>query len=60
MVRTFPSPSPTRGAACQSSEPFEITADLDGTEVLFDFMGPGDVLDLLIAVSTFLSEYNDS
>ena len=53
-------PAHTRGAACSYSEPFEVTPDLDGTEVLFDFMGPGDVLDLLISVSTYLSEYNGS
>lgn len=53
-------PAHTRGAACQYSEPFEITADLDGTEVLFDYMGPGDVLDLLISVSTYLRRYDDS
>ena len=40
--------------------PFEITPELEGTAVLFDFMGPGDVLDLLISVSTYLSEFNDS
>jgi hypothetical protein len=28
--------------------------------VLFDFMGPGDVLDLLISVSTHPSMFNDS
>jgi len=28
--------------------------------VLFDFMGPGDVLDLLISVSTYLRRYDDS
>lgn len=53
-------PAHTRGAACQDSEPFEVKADLDGTEVLFDFMGPGDVLDLLISVSTYLRRYDDS
>ena len=47
-------PAHTRGAACHYSEPFEVTPDLDGTEVLFDFMGPGDILDLLISVASHL------
>lgn len=53
-------PAHTSGAEFSYSEPFEVTPDLDGTEVLFDFMGPGDVLDLLISVSTYLSGYNGS
>jgi len=47
-------PAHTRDASCQTSEPFEITPELDGHAVLFDFMAPGDVLDLLISVSTHL------
>jgi len=53
-------PAHMRHAACRSSEPFEITPDLDGSAVLFDFMGPGDVLDLLISVSTYLGELDHS
>jgi hypothetical protein len=53
-------PAHTRDAACRFSAPFEITPELEGTAVLFDFMGPGDVLDLLISVSTYLCEFNDS
>jgi hypothetical protein len=49
-------PAHTRDAACRSSGPFEITPDLDGSAVLFDFMGLGDVLDLLISVSTHLGD----
>ena len=45
-------PAHTRDAACRFSAPFEITPELEGTGVLFDFMGPGDILDLLISVST--------
>jgi hypothetical protein len=33
---------------------FEITAILSGHPVLFDFMGPGDVLDLLMSVGLYL------
>jgi len=49
-------PAHTRNAACrsQTGATFEITPDLHGTPVLFDFMGPGDVLDLLISVGTHL------
>lgn len=49
-------PAHMRDAACRSSETFEITPDLDGSAVLFDYMGPGDVLDLLISVSTHLGD----
>lgn len=33
---------------------FEVTPNLHGKPVLFDFMGPGDVLDLLSSVSIYL------
>jgi hypothetical protein len=33
---------------------FEITPNLQGQPVLFDFMGPGDVLDLLYSVGLYL------
>jgi hypothetical protein len=33
---------------------FEITPNLQGQPILFDFMGPGDVLDLLMSVSLYL------
>ncbi len=49
-------PAHTREAACWTPHPFEITPDLEGTTVLFDFMGPGDILDLLISVSTYLQD----
>lgn len=47
-------PAHTRDAACRGQTTFEITPDLNGTPVLFDFMGPGDVLDVLISVGTHL------
>jgi len=49
-------PARTRNAACrsQTGATFEITPNLNGTPVLFDFMGPGDVLDVLISVGTLL------
>jgi hypothetical protein len=48
-------PAHTRDAACQGSRHFEVTPELDGTPVLFDYMGVGDVLDLLISASTHLT-----
>jgi hypothetical protein len=33
---------------------FEISAGLEGQTVLFDFMGPADILDLLQAISVYL------
>jgi hypothetical protein len=33
---------------------FEVTPDLHGKVVLFDFMGPGDVLDVLLSIGTYL------
>ena len=47
-------PAHTRGAACQYSEPFELTPVLDGTEELFDIMGSGDVHDPLSSVASHL------
>ena len=35
---------------------FEITPELDGKPVLFDFMEAGDVLDLLFSVASHLDE----
>lgn len=52
----FERPAHTRDAAHSSltGVTFENTPDLHGTPVLFDFMGPGDVLDVLISVGTYL------
>lgn len=47
-------PAHTRDSACRGDEVFEITPALDGSPVLFEFMGLGDVLDLLISVGTHL------
>ncbi len=53
-------PAHMRDASCQSAEPLEITPGLDGSVVLFDFMAPGDVLDLLISVGTHLLSLHGS
>ncbi|SOE86974.1 hypothetical protein SAMN05446935_7511 [Burkholderia sp. YR290] len=48
-------PAHNRGAAVQSpGAVFEITPDIDGP-VLFDFLGPADVIDLLQSVEIHLS-----
>lgn len=47
-------PAHTRHAVCRGDEVFEITPALAGSPVLFEFMGLGDVLDLLISVGTHL------
>jgi hypothetical protein len=38
---------------------FEVTDDVEGRPVLFDFMGPGDVTDLLLAVRDHLGVGDD-
>lgn len=48
-------PAHNRDAAYQHAE-FVITPDLNGTPVLFDFMGAGDVLDLLHSVGWRLKQ----
>lgn len=47
-------PAHTRDAAHRGEQAFEITPDLNGSRVLFDYMGPGDVVDVLISVGTHL------
>lgn len=53
-------PAHTRDAACQGGRPFQVTPELVGTPVLFEYMGKGDVLDLLISVSTHLTSLKRS
>lgn len=49
-------PAHTRDAACRSplGSSFEITADCEGRPVLFDFMAPGDVIDVVASVGSHL------
>lgn len=47
-------PAHTREAAHRGQRTFEITPDLHGATVLFDYMGPGDVVDVLISAGTHL------
>jgi hypothetical protein len=52
-------PAHTRDGAMlgTAGSTFEITPDLQSMPVLFDFMGPGDVVDLLISVGTHLLRF---
>jgi hypothetical protein len=47
-------PAHNRDAAFHTNTLFEITPALNGQPVLFDFMGAGDVLDLLCSVGLHL------
>jgi hypothetical protein len=49
-------PAHNRAAVVRSDKKteFEISASLDKMPVLFDFMGPGDVLDVLLSVALHL------
>ena len=50
----FPAHNRLAWARDPSSPSFEISRNIHGQPVLFDFMGPGDVLDLLHAVHVYL------
>jgi hypothetical protein len=47
-------PAHNRAALVKAAAVFEITPDLDGKPVLFEFMGAGDVVDLLMSVEVYL------
>ncbi|HET7690511.1 MAG TPA: hypothetical protein VFK41_09040 [Nocardioidaceae bacterium] len=53
-------PAHMRDASCRTANPPEITQERDGDRVLFDFMAPGDVLDLLISVGTHLLSLHEA
>jgi len=50
-------PAHTRDAAVKSElgTSYEITLALNGTVVLYDYMKPGDVIDLLQSIEAHLS-----
>jgi hypothetical protein len=50
----FPAHNRLARVRSDSKAEFEITADLQDKPVLFDFMGPGDILHLLMSVSLYL------
>lgn len=47
-------PAHNRDAAWLGTTTFEITPELDGTVLLFDYMAMGDVLDVIGSVGTYL------
>lgn len=49
----------TAGVRSDTKAEFEITIDLQGKPVLFEFMGPGDVLDLLQSVEVYLTRIRE-
>jgi hypothetical protein len=51
-------PAHNREALVKSAA-FEITAQLNGKIVLFDFMVPADILDLLMSVETYLTRIRE-
>jgi hypothetical protein len=46
-------------AARMKADCFEITARLHGTAVLFDFMGPADILDALKSIEVYLTRIRE-
>jgi hypothetical protein len=50
----FPAHNRLARVRSDSKAEFEITPDLQDKPVLFDFMGPGDILHLLMSVSLYL------
>jgi hypothetical protein len=45
--------------AAEKAAIFEIVPNLDGQPVLFDFMGPGDVIDLLVSIEIYLTRIRE-
>jgi hypothetical protein len=50
----FPADNRLAWVRSDSKAEFEITPNLQNQPVLFDFMGPGDILHLLMSVSLYL------
>jgi hypothetical protein len=53
-------PAHNRDAWMNGKMLFEITPDLDGQEVFFSYMAPGDVQDLLTSVGFYLRRLDES
>jgi hypothetical protein len=51
----FPAHNKMAGVKSSTKAEFEIVVGLQGKPVLFEFMGPGDVLDLLQSVEVYLT-----
>jgi hypothetical protein len=53
-LQKFPAHNKLAWVRSETKAEFEITEQLQNKEVLFDFIGPGDVLDLLMSVGLYL------
>lgn len=58
-LKKHPAHKKTAGVKSADGAEFEIEAGLHGKPVLFDFMGPGDVLDLLQSVDVYLTRIRE-
>ena len=58
-LRKHPAHNRKAGVKSGASSEFEIVPGLQGKPVLFDFMGPGDVLDLLLSVEVYLTRVRE-
>jgi hypothetical protein len=54
VLANFPAHNKLAWVRGENKTEFEITAGLNGQPVLFDFMAPGDILDLLFSVEVYL------
>jgi hypothetical protein len=53
-LNDFPAHNKLAWVKSDTGAEFEITPNLQGQRVLFDFMGPGDILDLIVSVGLYL------
>jgi hypothetical protein len=58
-LQKHPAHNKMAGVMSSTKAEFEIVASLHGKPVLFDFMGPGDVLDLLQSVEVYLTRIRE-
>ena len=54
LLAKFPAHNRLAWVRSDSKAEFEITPNLQNQPVLFDFMAPGDILDLLVSVGLYL------
>jgi hypothetical protein len=58
-LNKYPAHNRMAGVRSITKHDFEISAALEGKNVLFDYMGPGDVLDLLQSVEVYLTRIRE-
>jgi len=58
-LRKYPAHNRASGVRSATKAEFEIVEELEGKAVLFDFMGPGDVLDILQSVEVYLTRIRE-